>query len=133
MKQIASETEAKEKTSQDKKHKRTLNSIDAQLTQIIESLQSDIEKDVRGMGQWMGHVLGFVMYTIKNEDHLSVEKYGDNISLSDIEMLPGFSKLRAHCDKLGVTLELSERIDDIKSVQRDFPIVNFFVEISGWK
>lgn len=135
MKQIASETEAKQQTSQDERHKRRLNLIDAQFAHITESLQSDIEKDVRGEGSWKGHVMGFIHYWLEDENHshLKAEKHWDHISLSDIEILPGFSKLRAHCDALGVALKLREVDDEDESFRRETTVVSFIVDVSGWK
>lgn len=135
MKQIASETEVKQQTAQDERRKRRMNLIDAQFARIVESLQSDIEKNVRGEGTWKGQVMGFIHYWLEDENnsHLKVEKHWDRISSSDIEILPGFVKLKAHCDTLGVTMKLKEVSDEDESLCRDTTVVSFIVDVGGWK
>lgn len=129
MKRLASETEAKERTAKDDQRQRRLNLIDAQCERIIESLQSDIEKDAHGERSWDGHVMGFIDYCLQDENgsHLKLEKYGDRINATDIEALPGFTKLKAYCEVLGVTMELHEG-DAAGSLR-----VVMSIYIDGWK
>lgn len=135
MKQIASETKTKQQTAEDERRERRLILINAQCERIIESLESDIEKDAHGEGSWKGHVMGFIHYWLENENHphLKLEKHWDRISPSDIEALPGFTKLKARCDALGITMDLKEVDEEDESLRRETTVVSFIIDVGGWK
>jgi len=135
MKKIASETETKRKAGEDERRERRLSLINAQCERIIGSLESDIEKDARGEGSWEGHVMGFIHYWLEDENktHLKLEKHWDPIHASDIEALPGFSKLKAHCDAHGITINLKEVDDEDESLRRETTVVSFIIDVGGWK
>ncbi|MBI3716198.1 MAG: hypothetical protein HY255_09410 [Betaproteobacteria bacterium] len=134
IKSIAATTEKKRMVAADDLRRRWLQEVDAHLSRIGKSLQSDIEKDAHGEGSWAGHVTGFVEYVLGDESHrhLHVDQELASMGLADIELLPEMIALRSQCAELGVMCIVQPSLHDNESYRSGSSKTHFVVTVSGW-
>jgi hypothetical protein len=102
MKKAAEETKAAQNAASQDWKERTLTQASAEIDRILETLQSDIEKDARAeaRGYLAYHLLtGWMRLLFAKNIHYPITE-------ADIDSLPAYGKLKAHCASLGVTMRL---------------------------